>query len=267
MKIVLLSFDIEEFDMPLEYGKELPLEQQILVSTEGTRIILDLLQSHSIRATFFSTVIFAQHAPGLIARIGKEGHELASHGFFHSSFENEHLKLSKNSLEQISGKHINGFRMPRMGAVDNESLEQAGYNYNSSLNPVYLPGRYNHFFEPRTLFKTGGLTHLPASATPVIRFPLFWLSFHNLPAWIYRIACRITMNKDHYLNIYFHPWEFVSLTNPAYGLPGYVSKNSGAEMIRRFNSWITWMKGEGYKFTTIANFLLSKSAEVYHLDS
>ncbi|MBA4053374.1 MAG: polysaccharide deacetylase [Marivirga sp.] len=255
MKDVLLSFDIEEFDMPAEYGKNIPFEQQISISAEGTKIILDILHENRIPATFFSTVVFASNRKDLISRIGREGHELASHAYFHSSFRQEHLLESRNELERISGSVVSGFRMPRMHPVNDEAIQQAGYKYNSSMNPVYLPGRYNNFFKPRTLFYNKNVLQLPASATPVIRFPLFWLSFHNIPLWIYKAACSRTINHDGYLNIYFHPWEFTDLTHPDFGLPGFVSKKSGQDMVDRFNRWIIWMKKMGYTFRTIQDFI------------
>lgn len=252
-KTVLLSFDIEEFDMPFEYGKDISFEEQISISLEGTKTILAILEKHQIKATFFSTVNFALNTNHLIHRIIDEGHELASHGYFHSQFENKHLLQSKLELEKISGKAIKGFRMARMMPVETKAIKDAGYLYNSSLNPVYLPGRYNNFFKPRTLFYDE-LLQIPASATPVIRFPLFWLSFHNLPQWLYRIACAQTMNVDHYLNIYFHPWEFTDLTQAKFAFPKIVSRNSGTLMADRFNSWITWLKNKGYRFDTISSF-------------
>ena len=255
MKTVLLSFDIEEFDMPMEYGKTIDFTDQIRVSAEGTSAILDILLDNNIRATFFSTVVFATHAGNLIRRIIDEGHELASHGYFHSAFEEKHLLESKTELERLSGRPINGFRMARMMPVSDRAIQDAGYFYNSSLNPVYLPGRYNNFFKPRTRFMTDRLVQLPASATPLIRFPLFWLSFHNLPLWLYEAACMRTINKDGYLNTYFHPWEFTDLTNSDYGLPGFVSRNSGDKMIRRFNDWLAWMRSKNYSFRTIKDFV------------
>ncbi|NHW59477.1 polysaccharide deacetylase, partial [Escherichia coli] len=54
--MVLLSFDIEEFDMPLEYQGDIPFEEQLKVSQEGLKNILKILKKHQIKATFFSTV-------------------------------------------------------------------------------------------------------------------------------------------------------------------------------------------------------------------
>jgi hypothetical protein len=255
---VLFSFDIEEFDMPLEYGKEILFKDQIEISCRGTKIVLDLLKENDIKATFFSTATFALNAPDLIKRICSEGHELASHGYFHSQFQEDHLASSKVKLQEISGQPINGFRMARMMPVSNDAISKAGYTYNSSLNPVFIPGRYNNFFKPRSIYQENGLTQLPASATPIIRIPLFWLSFHNFPLWFYKSICSRAMKADQYLNIYFHPWEFIDLTNPDYGLPSFASKNSGNDMVNRFQDLISWMKKEEYEFNNINQFLKAR---------
>uniref|UniRef100_UPI00404A4CE1 polysaccharide deacetylase family protein n=1 Tax=Daejeonella sp. TaxID=2805397 RepID=UPI00404A4CE1 len=254
--MILLSFDIEEFDMPLEYGKEIDFHDQIDISINGSNHILDILDKHGVKATFFSTVVFAQHAPEVIKRIISGGHELASHSYYHSSFELEHLATSKKVLQEISGKEITGFRMPRMKPVDENEVRKAGYLYNSSINPTWLPGRYNNLARPRTKFKEAGIWQIPASVSPVVRFPLFWLSFHNLHLKIYTWLAEKTHKKDGYLNIYFHPWEFTELGDQErFGFPGYVSRNSGMKMIERMDLFIGSMKRKNYIFHTISDFL------------
>lgn len=253
---VLLSFDIEEFDVPIEdYRVEIPFDKQIRISAEGTEIILDILKKLKIKATFFSTVTFAQNASKVIQRIISEGHELASHGWFHSTFEDKDLLASRNELMKISGVEVKGFRMARMMEVNDNAIRDAGYVYNSSLNPVYLPGRYNNFRSPRTIFKEDGLVQVPASATPFFRIPLFWLSFHHLPLWAYKSACERTMRRDGYLNIYFHPWEFTDLSDKSLGLPWLITKNSDSDMINRFRNLLKWMSVKGYSFDTLINFV------------
>lgn len=255
--MILLSFDIEEFDMPFEYGKTISFEEQIAISIQGTTAILDLLQKHNAKATFFSTVTFAINAPDVIKRIISEGHEMASHSYYHSDFKIEHLLESRLKLEEITNTKVVGYRMPRMYPVDEKEIFKAGYLYNSSINPTYLPGRYNHFDKPRTYFKQEGVWQIPASVSPIIRFPLFWLSFHNLPLWLYQFLIKWTIKKDNYLNIYFHPWEFTNLKQPQkFNFPGYVSKNSGIHMIQRFDKMLFWMNENNYKFGTFKDFLL-----------
>ena len=254
--MVLLSFDIEEFDMPLEYQKEIDFKDQIEISKTGTIIILDLLKKHSITATFFCTATFAKNVPEIIQRITSENHELASHGYYHSSFETKHLLESKKVLESISGTKVIGFRMPRMMPVDELEVSKAGFVYNTSINPTYLPGRYNNFALPRTFFIQKGVIQIPASVTPVMRIPLFWLAFHNFPLFIYKQLCRWTYNRDKYLNLYFHPWEFTDLDDkPRFGFPSYITKNCGIDMHKRMDDLIKWMKQNNYTFGTFKDFL------------
>jgi len=254
--MVLLSFDIEEFDMPFEYGKDISFTDQISISTTGTIAILDLLDKHHVKATFFCTVTFAENIPDLLKRITGSGHELASHGYYHSDFKPEHLLLSKLKLQELSGKEITGYRMARMMPVDESEIEKAGYRYNTSINPTYLPGRYNNLNISRTYFHKQNVLQIPASVSPLIRFPLFWLSFHNLPLNIYKFLASWTYKKDKYLNIYFHPWEFTDLDDfERFGFPKYVRKNTGSKMIDRMDILISWMKAKNYPFGTFQEFI------------
>lgn len=254
--MVLLSFDIEEFDMPFEYGREISFEDQITISINGCHIILDLLKKNAFKATFFSTATFAIHAPQIIERIKSEGHELASHGYYHSKFENEDLLASRLKLEELYGRKVVGFRMPRMMPVDDLAIADAGYEYNSSINPTYLPGRYNNLHIPRTHFKLGNVIQLPASVSPFLRIPLFWLSFHNFPLRLYQFLAKKTYKKDGYLNLYFHPWEFTDLNNiERFGFPSYVRKNSGKDMIGRMDLFMGWLNQKAYPNCTIYQFL------------
>lgn len=252
----LLSFDIEEFDMPYEYGKTISFEDQIEISSRGTSIILDLLQKHQFKATFFSTVIFAKQVPEIVKRIKDEGHELASHSYYHSKFKPEDLHESRKELEKLSGMQVKGFRMPRMMPVDDQEIEKAGYDYNSSINPTWLPGRYNNLDVSRTLFKKGSVIQMPASVSPTLRIPLFWLSMHNFPLWFYLSLLKKTHKKDGYVNIYFHPWEFTDLTLPEYGFPGFVSRNSGEKMTQRMNLLLEWIRIQGFGCSTISGFMI-----------
>nr|WP_314246212.1 polysaccharide deacetylase family protein [Capnocytophaga leadbetteri] len=244
--MIYLSFDIEEFDMPKEYGYDIAFERQIAISRKGLTAILDLLKKHQMHATFFSTVVFAQQVPDLINRLIEEGHELASHTYYHSDFENEHLKRSKEALEQQFEVTVEGLRMPRMLEVSAEEVKKAGYRYNSSVNPTFLPGRYNKLHVPKRFFNENGLWQIPA-AVSWFRFPLFWLSFHNLPLWLYRFLLKRSVKSIGYAALYFHPWEFTDLHQKEFNFPAYVMRNSGEKMIARFDSLLTFIKQQGWK--------------------
>ncbi|NEW82209.1 MAG: polysaccharide deacetylase family protein [Mariniphaga sp.] len=249
--MIFLSFDIEEFDNPLPYTKTLSFEQQMSVSKIGTVRILDLLLQKGVKATFFCTANFAINAIDLIHRMVNEGHEVASHGYYHAAFEIKDLRESKEVLEQLTGTTVKGFRMPNMMPIDAAPIIEAGYQYNSSLNPTFLPGKYNNLNKPRRIFYEQSLCQIPASVSSVFRIPLFWLSLHNFPLSLYKQMCIGAIKRDGYLNVYFHPWEFADLSAPEVKLPSYIVRNSGNKLAERLGDVIDCFKQKKYRFGTL----------------
>ena len=254
--MILLSFDIEEFDGPREHGVDYSLEEGMEVSVEGTNIILDVLKSNDVKATLFCTANFATNAPEVMERILNEGHEVASHGVDHFKPNEGDFAKSKEILEKITASEIRGYRQPRMFPVNESEIKRVGYDYNSSLNPAFIPGRYMNLNTSRTYFKKDEVVQIPASVTPTIRFPLFWLSLHNLPEKIYHWMVRRTLKKDGYFTTYFHPWEFYELNDhPEFKMPFIIKRNSGQKMAERLDHLIGMLKNQNHKFITYSEFV------------
>jgi peptidoglycan/xylan/chitin deacetylase (PgdA/CDA1 family) len=241
-RLILLSFDLEEFDAPIEFGQEIPEETQFDVPIRGMDVILPALDRLGIRATFFVTARFAMRNPALIRKVA-EKHEVASHGLRHSGFSNADLKRSREIIEEITGLPVAGFRRPRLAPTDHGLIREAGYRYNSSENPIWLPGRYNNLRSPRGAYFSGELLNIPASVSPWFRVPLFWLAFKNFPWFVIRAASWQTLIVDSYLSIYFHPYEFTDLRS--FRLPWYIKRHAGLRMLKRLESYLSWLKGYG----------------------
>ncbi len=253
--MILLSFDTEEFDVPREHGVDFSLEQGMAVSKVGVNRILDILKQHGVRATFFCTGNFAQNAPDELQRIVGEGHEVACHGVDHWQPRQTDFVRSKEIVERLTGRRVYGYRQPRMFPVVESEIRRAGYLYNSSLNPAFIPGRYMHLSAPRTWFVTDGVMQIPASVTPLIRFPLFWLSLHHLPERLYHWMVRRVLSHDGYFVTYFHPWEFFELSeHPEFGIPYIIRHRSGQPMCQRLDRLVAMLVKQGHEFITYAEF-------------
>ncbi|WP_207491697.1 polysaccharide deacetylase family protein [Aridibaculum aurantiacum] len=256
---VLLSFDVEEFDMPLEYGQQVSMEQQMRTGMEGFEVVMDIIDKAAVPATLFTTANFAAEHAGYMKQLHPR-HEIASHTYYHSDFKVEDLLLSKQKLEEITGRKVSGLRMPRMRPVDMADVKQAGYQYDSSINPTWVPGRYNNRHLPRTIYNEEGMTRLPASVTPVLRIPLFWLSFKNFPLSLFISWVKQTLKKDGYVCLYFHPWEFVDLSD--YKIPGYTKRHAGKPLQERLKKLIQEL--QGHNFSTIDEYLKRSDSRAIH---
>ncbi len=251
---ILITLDVEEFDMPLEYGQQVSMDEQMQKGMEGFEVVMKIIDNASIPVTLFTTANFATTHQAYMRGLNPV-HEIASHTFYHSSFQVEDLALSKNKLEEITGKKVTGLRMPRMAPVQMKDVKAAGYTYDSSVNPTWLPGRYNNFHLPRTIYQQEGMLRLPASVTPNFRIPLFWLSFKNFPLALFTFWVKQTLRKDGYVCLYFHPWEFVDLS--AYNIPGYTKRLAGKPLQMRLQKLMGHLKP--YSFSTVQNFIDGRS--------
>ena len=233
----------------------LDLTRQNLDYQVGTNRILDVLKDNQVKATFFCTGNFVENAPEVMQRIMDEGHEVACHGVDHWQPKDTDFVRSKEIVERCTGRKVYGYRQPRMFPVVESEIKRAGYLYNSSLNPAFIPGRYMHLTEPRTPFMKDGVLQIPASVTPIIRFPLFWLSLHNLPEGLYHWMVRRTLKKDGHFVTYFHPWEFFDLKDhPEFKMPFIIKNHSGRQMMQRLDNLIKMLKKDGHSFITYTEF-------------
>lgn len=253
--MVLLSFDTEEFDLPREHGVDISIDMSMSVSRYGTECILDTLKCNQIPATFFITGIFAKNAPDLVKRIVNEGHEVACHGVDHFAPQKTDFRESKRIVERTAGIRVYGYRQPRMFPVLNQEIKNAGYLYNSSLNPAFIPGRYMHLDTPRTYFMKEGVLQIPASVTPILRIPLFWLSNHILPCKLYYWLIKRTLKHDGYFNTYMHPWEFFPLNeHPEWKTQKIIKMNCGKKLQERLDRLIKELKKANLPFMTYTQF-------------
>jgi hypothetical protein len=248
---VLITFDVEEFDLPLEYQIQIDLKAQMEIGKKGLDAVCELINEHQIPLTLFTTGSFAREYPDVIADLSTQ-HEIASHALNHSSFTGSDLLESRLLLEKITGKRVTGFRMPRMHPVEIQGLKDAGYEYDSSVNPTIMPGRYNNSHLPRNLFLEEGFKRLPTSVSPNMRIPLFWLSFKNFPYHLYLSLALQTLKKDGYLHLYFHPWEFTDISK--FKLPFYIKRHSGAHLQQKLHRLISDLKKMA-SFNTISSYI------------
>lgn len=228
----ILSFDVENWFSGKDiFQRFLPKDKK---SQLGKSIppILELLNKHDTRATFFVLGESAEKEPEIIKRICKEGHEIASHGYRHVSlsklgpkeFEKD-IKKSVNLIKKITGKKPIGFRAP-MFSLDNNTkwalsiLERYGFKYDSSIFPFKSkyygmdctpekPYRIS-FKDLRKKDPSSGIVEYPIKIEKIFGIPFIITGGFYLRLYpVFFIKNRITkFNKnDQKVIVYLHPWE------------------------------------------------------------
>lgn len=185
--------------------------------------VLELLDGHGARGTFFTLGWIAERFPQLVRRIADAGHEVASHGYGHQrasdltpgSFSAD-IRLAKAILEDITGRAVTGYRAPSfsIGTANlwaHDCIAEEGYRYSSSVYPV----RHDHYGipdAPRFPWRLpNGLVEVPITTLHLFgrNWPaggggFFRLLPYALSRW--QIAHFNTRDKRPAI-FYFHPWE------------------------------------------------------------
>ncbi len=185
--------------------------------------ILDMLDAHATKATFFTLGWIAERYPALVREIVARGHELASHGHGHERASDltraqfvDDVVRAKRTLEDLCGSEVLGYRAPSFSIGTGnlwafDVLAQAGYRYSSSVYPI----RHDHYGMPDApRFKhevRAGLVEIPITTLRVLNRNLpssgggyFRLFPYALSRWMLR---QVNRRDGQAAIFYFHPWE------------------------------------------------------------
>ena len=223
------TVDVEDYYMVTAFERAVRFEDWGTYENrvaESTRRVLDLLDEHAVKATFFVLGWVAEREPALVRAIAGSGHEVACHGYRHrmvsamapETFRDDLLR-AKTVLEDLAGAAVRGFRAPSwsimaqtMWALD--VLIEEGFAYDSSVFPIHhdrygVPGaeRFPHVIQRAA----GRILEIPPSTIRIagINFPVAGGGYLRLfPLWLIRRALRhINAREGRPCVIYVHPWE------------------------------------------------------------
>ncbi|EPF19858.1 MAG: DUF3473 domain-containing protein [Microcystis aeruginosa L211-07] len=223
-----LTFDVEDYFQVESFTNIVSREdwsQYPIRVVENTQRILNLLREYKTHATFFVLGWVADRYPELVQEIAADGHEIATHGYWHQLIyrqtPEEFATDLENSLEAIQkalGSYsVVGYRAP-VFSITNQSLwaldilQKHGIKYDSSIFPVAVHDRYGISNADRFANEIGeGLWEFPPSTVQLGKrnLPVAGGGYFRLfPIPLTRWAIRQINDEGQPAVIYLHPWEF-----------------------------------------------------------
>ncbi len=188
-KYCLLSNDVETTSI---WHNSLRDETGYKVLKEGMPLLLDLYEKYNVKSTFFFTGYIAKLYPEIVKMVQPYGHEVGSHGLSHEKEDGfdvmplnrqiEHLKVSKNILEDITGSEVISFRAPAL-RVNNDTaiaLNECDFKIDSSVASQRFDmfmsfgglQKLNWLTAPRLPYRTSSETLFKKGEGNIIEIPL-----------------------------------------------------------------------------------------------
>lgn len=223
------TVDVEDYFQVDAFSDVIPVsawggfESRVVANTSR---LLDLLDRHQIRGTFFVLGWIAERHADLVRAIAARGHEIASHGMSHqqvftqspAQFRHE-TRHSKQLLEDLIQAPVIGYRAATY-SITRESLwaldilQEEGFLYDSSIFPV----RHDRYgipdarTVPHRLQTPGGksIVEYPLTAVRVlgVNLPVSGGGyFRLLPYALTRWGLRRVEAEGRPVVFYLHPWE------------------------------------------------------------
>jgi polysaccharide deacetylase family protein (PEP-CTERM system associated) len=184
--------------------------------------ILEQFAAAGVHATFFTLGWIAERNQPMVHRIVASGHELASHGYDHTRADAQDpatfaadVSRTRLLLEDIGGVAVKGYRASTfsIGARNQWAfrvLEDAGYTYSSSVNPI-THDLYGMPDASRVPFRPDGGVLWELPMTTLRAFGRNWPCsgggyFRLLPYSVFRHGLT-QVNRQRPGIFYCHPWE------------------------------------------------------------
>ena len=165
---------------------------------QGTPALLDLLSAEGVTATFFTTGEVARRYPATVARLVRDGHELACHGMTHRAFTSLDPRTARSEIQESAAilrrfAPVTSFRAPylQFPPAYVEMLEQNAFTLDSSHAKYKLA-----YYRDRA---SSRIARVPASVTS---------SVLRLPRVVRTVYLRALASP---VVLFVHPWEFVDL--------------------------------------------------------
>jgi len=224
--INLLTIDVEDWFHTTALDPYLGMAQW---GSQKSRVVpnvlrlLEILEKHQTRATFFILGWVAERHPELIRAINASGHEIASHGYRHRliyqltppQFQ-DYLERSKKVLEDLLGQPIRGYRATSFSITQKswwalDLIQAAGFVYDSSIFPIGHHDLYGIAGLPRHPYAhANGLVEIPPSTLKILgrNIPFGGGGYFRLyPYWVTRLGIRRLNREGFPALVYLHPWE------------------------------------------------------------
>ena len=261
-------FHVSAFEKCIDRNQWDQYEIRVVANTSR---ILDLLDRHGIKATFFVLGWVAHRYPELVEEMHRRGHEVGSHGYWHRLIYHQSpeefrrdLQQSRDVLVDTIGRHITAYRAPSFSITKStlwalDILAEEGFSADCSVFPIHhhrygIPDAESCIHEIAT--SAGPITEVPLSVVRIagLNLPVGGGGYFRLfpLRWTLHWLAKINAKMQRPFVFYIHPWE----------LDPDQPRIRTASRLSRFRHYVNLSKNESKLDTVLRTFRFGRLCDV-----
>lgn len=285
MKKFFFTLDLEEW-YHLEYLKEYRENSKEIKDQKFVPKVIEFLSYMANQHIYFTVFVLGEVAlehPEIVSEISNMGHEIGCHGHEHElvyklskeEFYNK-IKQSKESIENVIGKKIYGYRAPCFSMEDEklEVLWELGFKYDASLikfkeHKLYNVMSLNKFSKVESLiYKNGNKYEFETPTIDIFgkSIPISGGGYFRLfPLSIMKLLIKKHWKNEENFIFYIHPFELTSeklnITKKI-GLKKYFRFQVGRRRLnKKIKKYVTWLKKKNVVFFSCESYFKKEMDE------
>lgn len=222
---------------------------------------IEMIRSLDLPVTVFVVGQVLEERPEVVRRLDAElDATFHLHSYSHDMSGETDIEVEIRdgvaAFESVLGRRPRGYRAPRfiVDEGDFRALEEAGFEFDSSVCPSYRPGMYNNLGAPTEPYfpaEAPDLLELPVSVHPLLRIPFSQSYLRLLGDPYLRLLSRSPLPEPLVINSHLHDFFHTDAHDHLGGFRRFLFTHHLDDSVRIFMEFVELVRERGVRFRTL----------------
>lgn len=250
--MILLTFNLVNIEAEFGKSPNYSFDERLKITEKNTQTILQNLDIHNIKSTFFIDITLAESIKPTIKAISSKGHEIAFY-FENTSFHQ--LQQTKENIEDLIEKSVRGIRQ-KNEKTDIQKLKLLEFSYISNIDNASILFPFKRLERNTEIYEKSGISIIPESISPYSQLPYNDFIFQIMPNRFFNNMVSETLKNEEFVVIYLNSWQFTDFDKYKIKMPFYRKVNSGRRMEDKLTSFLKWINENELATSRMKDYLI-----------
>lgn len=249
--MVILTINIA-FPINNSENKNFIFNNELISSIEkNTNIILNMLEAHEYKASFYIEISLAKNLEKLLKTIAFSGHEIA---LYNVNSTTEEIQKVKKNLEELLQKPIRGLRQKKL-RLAYPKIKEMDFGYVSNIEESSINFLWRKLTNHTEIYTEDEVSIIPESQSPYSQLPFNDYVLQVTPIKYYESMLLESLQNKEYVMLYFNVWQLYNKDAMPFKLPFYKKINLGSRFEDRLEELFQFVDEHEIAVTRMKDYL------------